>query len=61
MKRYVSCPNCGYKLFKAEIGSAVEMTCPNCKQPMEVTVNPESVLTVNKTKDKAATVTASRA
>ena len=53
MKKFVVCPNCGYKLCKAEIGSTVEMVCPSCKQPVEVTVNQESVITTNKTPRKA--------
>lgn len=58
MKKFITCPNCGQKLFKAEIGSMVEVTCPSCKQPFEVKVNPESVITIDKSVNKPCVKTA---
>ena len=31
MKYYATCPICGYRLFKAEEGTQVEIQCPKCK------------------------------
>lgn len=44
MKKFAVCPNCGQKLCKAEPGSVVEMTCPSCKQAVEVTVDAGTVI-----------------
>ncbi len=58
MKKFITCPNCGHKLFKAEIGSSIDVTCPSCKQPFEVTVSKESVITIDKSVNKPCAKTA---
>ena len=31
MYKIISCPQCGQRLCRAEIGSKLEITCPKCK------------------------------
>lgn len=45
MKKFAVCPLCGQKLCKAKEGSIVEMQRPCCKQPVEVTVQSDAVIT----------------
>ncbi|MEG2688355.1 MAG: hypothetical protein RSA24_04220 [Clostridia bacterium] len=35
MYKFISCPECGQKLCRAETGSKVEITCPKCKTEFE--------------------------
>jgi phage FluMu protein Com len=35
MYKIISCPQCGQKLCRAEIGSKVEIICPKCKTECE--------------------------
>lgn len=35
MYKIISCPQCGQKLCRAEIGSKVEIICPKCKAEYE--------------------------
>lgn len=58
VKKFITCPNCGQKLFKAEIGSMVDIICPSCKQPFEVTVSRESVVTIDRSVNKPCVKTA---
>lgn len=35
---YTICPQCGYKLLRAENGTKVELYCPKCKEKLCVIV-----------------------
>ncbi len=35
MLKFITCPQCGQKLCRAEIGSKVVITCPKCKSTYE--------------------------
>lgn len=48
MKKFITCPECGYKLFKAEEGADVELTCPNCKERLEITIKGSVITTISK-------------
>ncbi len=43
MKLYASCPFCGYKMFKAEPKSDVEIICPKCKASLRVIVEADGI------------------
>lgn len=47
MTYYVVCPECGYKLFKLDNGSNIEIYCPKCKVKMLIAVN-DGKVTVQK-------------
>jgi len=38
MNYYTVCPACGYKLLKASDGSNVEITCPKCKEKIQIEI-----------------------
>lgn len=39
MYKYITCPQCGKRLCRAELGSNVEITCANCKQNIVASVD----------------------
>ena len=39
MYKYITCPQCGKRLCRAELGSKVEIACSNCKQGYVSTVD----------------------
>ena len=39
MYKYITCPQCGKRLCRAELGSNVEITCPSCKQDIKASVD----------------------
>ena len=39
MYKYITCPQCGKRLCRAELGSKVEIACANCKQGYISTVD----------------------
>ncbi|MBQ8451596.1 MAG: hypothetical protein IJ538_02340 [Clostridia bacterium] len=39
MYKYITCPQCGKRLCRAELGSNVEITCPGCKQDLVASVD----------------------
>lgn len=41
---FTVCPNCGYKLFKAETGTKIEMFCPKCKEKLSVIVKNGTII-----------------
>lgn len=53
--KYATCPNCGRRLCKAEIGSKVEIECPKCGEPVVVQVDDAALhIKSNTTKEKQA-------
>lgn len=38
MKYFVACPNCGQDLLKAENGSLIEISCPECNTEIIVEI-----------------------
>lgn len=39
MYKYITCPQCGKRLCRAELGSNVEITCAGCKQDIIASVD----------------------
>lgn len=39
MYKYITCPQCGKRLCRAELGSNVEITCSGCKQDIVASVD----------------------
>lgn len=39
MYKYITCPQCGKRLCRAELGSNVEITCSGCKQNIVASVD----------------------
>lgn len=39
MYKYITCPQCGKRLCRAELGSNVEITCSICKQEILASVD----------------------
>lgn len=39
MYKYITCPQCGKRLCRAELGSSVEITCSVCKQDLLASVD----------------------
>lgn len=39
MYKYITCPQCGKRLCRAELGSNVEISCTTCKQELQVSVD----------------------
>ena len=39
MYKYLTCPQCGKRLCRAELGSNVEITCVGCKQDIVASVD----------------------
>ena len=39
MYKYITCPQCGKRLCRADLGSSVEITCSVCKQELSATVD----------------------
>lgn len=51
--KYATCPNCGRRLCKVEIGSKVEIECPKCGEPVVVQVDDAALhIKSNTTKEK---------
>lgn len=51
--KYATCPNCGRRLCKVEIGSKVEIECPKCGEPIVVQVDDSEMHIIsNLTKEK---------
>ena len=44
MTYYVVCPECGYKLLKAGVGSTIEIYCPKCKDKMLIEIKDGKVI-----------------
>lgn len=39
MYKYITCPQCGKRLCRAQLGSKVEIACTSCKQDYLATVD----------------------
>jgi len=54
LKYYASCPVCGYRLFKSDEGTQVEIQCPKCKEEVIFTVTKTRITIDRPQKEKAS-------
>lgn len=39
MYKFISCPQCGKRICRAELGSSIAITCSNCKTDIQCVVD----------------------